>query len=138
MKGKTFSDSARANMGRKAGFISPKIGIPRTLEVRVKISQRLRVTAVRGEKAPGYIDGKGVERKGERISAEAKQWAYDVKMRDEFFCHHCGDDSGGNLQAHHIKPFATHPELRLDLSNGITVCEACHWLVHRYDIPGFY
>ncbi|WP_416360620.1 HNH endonuclease [Burkholderia gladioli] len=51
-------------------------------------------------------------------------------LRDRFTCQHCGDARGGNLHAHHILPFATHPELRVDVSNGITLCKPCHKAVH--------
>ncbi|MFA8336337.1 HNH endonuclease [Burkholderia cenocepacia] len=53
-------------------------------------------------------------------------------------CTHCGDDKGGNLEAHHRKEWAEYPELRFDVSNGITLCRACHWLAHAYHgcVPG--
>ena len=38
----------------------------------------------------------------------------------------CGDNKGGKLNAHHIKSFADYPELRFEVSNGITYCEDCH------------
>ena len=37
-----------------------------------------------------------------------------------------GDNSGGNLSAHHINNFSDHEDLRFVLSNGITLCDSCH------------
>ena len=36
-----------------------------------------------------------------------------------------------NANAHHIKHFATHINLRYDLDNGITLCPSCHKEVHQ-------
>ena len=40
------------------------------------------------------------------------------------------DSRGGNLRAHHVQPFAKHPERRFDVANGITLCHPCHELKH--------
>jgi len=48
-------------------------------------------------------------------------------------CVVCGDKS--KLEVHHIKPFHTHPELELEPSNLLTMCESksygiiCHLLI---------
>jgi 5-methylcytosine-specific restriction endonuclease McrA len=97
---------------------------------RAKISAAVRKVALRGRDCPAYRDGKHVERMGERFTSEYKRWRYDVMRRDGFTCQQCGDAKGRNLHAPHIKPFATHPELRLDTNNGITLCEPCHKTVH--------
>jgi HNH endonuclease len=55
-----------------------------------------------------------------------KEWRMAVFERDKFICQCCGWDKGGILQAHHIKNFSKHPHLRLDIDNGITLCENCH------------
>lgn len=39
-------------------------------------------------------------------------------------CNTC--QKGGKLNADHIKRFADFPTLRLDISNGRTLCECCH------------
>ncbi|MCA9183346.1 MAG: HNH endonuclease [Planctomycetales bacterium] len=49
--------------------------------------------------------------------------------RDVATCQHCGA-AGVELHAHHVKPHRDFPELRWDVSNGITLCYACHWEVH--------
>lgn len=65
-----------------------------------------------------------------RNSKEYKRWREAVFTRDQHSCQDCGEKSRVGravyLNAHHIKPFATHPELRLDVSNGITLCKSCH------------
>ena len=36
---------------------------------------------------------------------------------------------GGRLDAHHVKPWRTHPELRYHLGNGQALCRDCHEIV---------
>jgi hypothetical protein len=49
--------------------------------------------------------------------------------RDVGTCQSCGATEG-EMQAHHIKPWKHHPELRYDVANGLTVCAPCHWSIH--------
>ncbi len=56
-------------------------------------------------------------------------WARAVISRDNATCQMC-EAVGVELHAHHIKPYAEFPELRWDVSNGITLCHKCHWAVH--------
>lgn len=135
MKGKRMSDESRAKMSAAAkARPSNRTGKTHSVEARGKISAATRARTPRGERAPGYIDGKGKERRGLRSSPELKRWSYDVKLRDGFICRHCGDDNGGNLHSHHIRHFSTDADLRLDIRNGVTLCHACHWLVHAYGL----
>lgn len=70
----------------------------------------------------------------ERRSYQARVWRNAVRDRDGWECKHCGA-SDGKLHAHHIKPWKTHPELRFDLGNGITLCVPCHEKVHQRRFP---
>lgn len=59
-----------------------------------------------------------------RKSIEYKTWRAAVLERDAYTCVICG--SKRKLEADHIKTFAEFPELRLELSNGRTLCRSCH------------
>lgn len=65
-----------------------------------------------------------------RNSLEYKAWRETVFARDNWTCQDCGDNKGGNLNAHHIFPFADFPEHRLEVWNGITLCHPCHARMH--------
>ena len=55
-------------------------------------------------------------------------WSKAVRSRDGK-CLHCGSLS--DLHAHHVKPKSTHPELKYELSNGVTLCYRCHKQEHE-------
>lgn len=57
-----------------------------------------------------------------------KMWTKAVKDRDGWRCRECG--STDRLHSHHIKPWARFPDLRYEVSNGITLCHACHEAAH--------
>lgn len=70
-----------------------------------------------------------------------KEWHQLVLERDNYTCQSCKeyfgygcyfDDKGVNqyLTGHHIKTKGSHPELKYDVSNGVTLCEKCHREVH--------
>lgn len=65
-----------------------------------------------------------------RNSSDYCAWRASVYKRDFYTCQNCGA-VGGKLNAHHIKPFAKYPDLRLDINNGITLCDKCHKLAHK-------
>lgn len=77
------------------------------------------------------------KRKGDpdqkRNSYKYKRWKEAVFRRDNFTCQHCGGDGG--IQAHHIKPWKDHKELRYDVANGLTLCQTCHSNLHGAKIP---
>lgn len=66
------------------------------------------------------------ERLDDRKYNQYKQWRRDVFERDGYTCQHCGDNKGGNLNAHHLDSYHWCKERRLDISNGVTLCDICH------------
>jgi hypothetical protein len=66
-----------------------------------------------------------------RQSSEYKIWRESVYKRDNYTCVLCCQ-VGGKLNADHIKPFCIFPELALEVSNGRTLCIACHRKTDTY------
>jgi len=66
-----------------------------------------------------------------RQSIETKLWKEAVCARDNWTCQKCGK-KGVRMQAHHIKTFSKHPELRFVIDNGIALCYECHKLTDNY------
>jgi len=83
-----------------------------------------------GSNNPNWRGGISDKNKLFRNTAEYKQWREDVFKRDNWTCQTCGSRSKKGcyirIEAHHIKPFATFPELRLKIKNGLTLCKKCH------------
>ena len=102
-------------------------------QVRVKAYRRDTAHFCSHLCASQYRDeGKRTADKKLRQSAAYGKWRTAVFERDNYTCTSCGDhnyEGRGStiiIQADHIKPFALHPELRLDVDNGRTLCVPCH------------
>ena len=108
------------NLGKhtKKGCTPHNKGVPCSEEQKIKIS--MTKTGVRN-----FNDFKTNEVRRIRHSIEYKQWRNNVFNRDNYTCKECGK-RGCYLEAHHIKPFSTHKDLRFDVDNGITYCVECH------------
>ncbi len=66
------------------------------------------------------------------------KWRIRVLKRDKYACAWCNKKPPGrsktqNLHAHHIKKWADYPTLRYELSNGVTLCNACHKKVNGHE-----
>ena len=78
--------------------------------------------------AEGSVDPSAADGPG-RQSPEYRKWRRRVFKRDGFACTRCG--SRERIQAHHVKRWATHPDLRFEVANGLTLCYDCHQEEHR-------
>jgi hypothetical protein len=81
-----------------------------------------------GPQAPSWKDGFSLKRERARLSSPLAKWKKSVKERDGFSCVKCG--SKEYIHAHHIVTFSGNTELRVDINNGITLCEFCHSVEH--------
>jgi hypothetical protein len=136
-RGKKRSDETRAkisaaNKGQKptascinASRAARRNGLNLSDEARRRKSERFS-----GANSPSWKGGITPENARVRTSREMKAWRKAVFQRDDFTCRECST-RGGDMNAHHVKPFCTHPELRFEIDNGLTVCEPCHRDIHR-------
>lgn len=84
-----------------------------------------------GPLANAWKGGASLERDRAQHSQELKDWRDAVYRRDCWACVRCG--MKGKIHAHHIKEWAKYPDLRFVVSNGETLCEGCHGLIHGVD-----
>lgn len=88
-----------------------------------------------GETHYAWKGGVTPENQRERSSGKYAEWRTAILRRDNFTCQLCGI-RGGRLQADHILSWATHKELRFELSNGRTLCVPCHKKTPNYGWHG--
>jgi len=69
------------------------------------------------------------ERKIKRNYPEYKQWIKDIYKKNDYTCQ-CCFQRGVYLNAHHIQNYSSYKDLRLAVSNGITLCAPCHQKFH--------
>ncbi len=55
-----------------------------------------------------------------------RDWRRNVWLRDNFKCRMVNNDCNGRLETHHILGWASFPELRYEVNNGITLCKFHH------------
>ena len=131
--GKKLSPETREKLRQaKLGKNNPQFGRIYSAEERTKLG-RLISRATKGKPHPNQSGEKhpqwrgGVTPINEKIrrSLPYKAWRTTIFQRDDYTCQDCSK-RGGKLHADHIKPFCNYPELRFEISNGRTLCDACH------------
>lgn len=111
-KGKHYSPRTEF----KKGQVAPNKGKP-NLKIRGPLNRQWKTGKQRSERYKFMR------------SLEYRAWRDDVFTRDNYTCQDCGNrgnQTGVYLNADHIKPWALYPELRLEVSNGQTLCQPCH------------
>ena len=139
MKGKKHSEKAKrkirlGNRGRKVSIKTRRkmrermkgnknaLGSIRSKTLRKKIGD-----AQRGEKHWNWIkDRSQLKNDNERNDSSYKEWRYQVFKRDRHICRINNKDCFGKVIAHHILNWSDFPELRYNINNGITLCQAHH------------
>lgn len=109
-------------------------GRPKSASHRQRISEGLHGNVnVKGKHInvgpdnPNWIDDRSlVKHRQNRNNPEYKQWRQHVWLRDAFGCKIASTDCKGKIEAHHILAWHDYPELRYQITNGITLCHAHH------------
>ena len=56
----------------------------------------------------------------------------NVFIRDNYTCQHCGKyGTDRDIVVHHLNSWTDYPDQRIDIDNGITLCEKCHKEFHK-------
>lgn len=71
------------------------------------------------------------DREKGRHYTEYPLWRTTVFEECNYTCQCCGDNSGGNLIAHHLNGWHWCKEERFCDYNGVTLCELCHDKFHK-------
>lgn len=100
------------------------LGKTRSEDVR----RTLSLAHKRGSQHHSWRGGKKRARSGD---FEYRLWRTKVFERDDYTCQ-CCKLRGVYLEPHHIQSWAQFPELRYELSNGLTLCKECHKQTDNY------
>lgn len=126
-KGNCLSKKARKTISRKlTGRIlskktRKKMSIARNARI-ISDEQRIKLSIVQG--GDGDLERIDKEKNRQRDRCKIRKWRKKVYKRDNFKCIWC--DKGGELNAHHIFPWAKFPNKQYDINNGATLCVDCH------------
>jgi len=96
----------------------------------INCAAEYRGSLFKGDKCYNWKGGLRSEKQKIRDSIEYTKWRRKILKKDNYTCQCCGARNGNGktikLRVHHKENFASNPELRLDINNGITLCDNCH------------
>lgn len=104
----------------------------RTKQSVAKTGERNGMYGITGEKHPKWnSELTDEDRIDSRKYPEYDSWRRKVFERDDYTCQRCKCRTGGNLNAHHINGYHWDENSRIEVDNGITLCNDCHKEFHK-------
>ena len=101
-----------------------RLGHKHSVETRKKMSD----SHPKGELSPIWRKDRTEHwlNKDRRSNLDYKLWRESVFSRDEFKCRIADKNCVNYMEAHHILSWREYPELRYQITNGITLCRSHH------------
>lgn len=120
------SKGRKKSEAHKKALSIARTGLPHVLTEKGKESFR--------QKMSGANNWKWIEDRSKIVGrhnrnfhdGEYKQWVLSVRNRDGWKCRISNGDCSGRLETHHILGWKSHPDLRYQVNNGITLCHFHH------------
>lgn len=131
MLGKKMSDETRKKMSVQRTGLKKK---PFSEEAKKRMSDGQKgkkyasgVKRASGEKHWNWKKDRNLVIKRDiRNDPAYKAWRSEVYKRDNYCCKINNNECSGRIESHHILSWKNHPELRYEVSNGITLCHFHH------------
>ena len=131
-KGRPLSKERREAICKRMKENPPMKGKTLSEEAKQKISDKAKERYKDISNHPRYNpDLTEEEREKGRNMKGLSEWRNEVYKRDNYTCQCCGDNRGGNLNAHHINGYNWDKDNRTNINNGITLCKECHDDFHK-------
>ena len=106
--------------------------------LRKETFKKVAPFVARGEQHPNWKGGISGKRYAEMARKDYCDWRRNVYEKDRYTCQVC-DSTNRRLEAHHLNPYHSSPDGRVDLNNGVTLCKSCHQTFHQaYSYTEFY
>lgn len=91
---------------------------------KMSISKKIKYL---GSGNPRWIEDRSLLKRDDRRNDSAyKEWRKQVFIRDGYKCRIDNDSCNRTINAHHILSWNDYIELRYEINNGITLCQAHH------------
>jgi hypothetical protein len=130
MKGRFSGENHPMYGVHRCGKDAPNFGKKASDETKRKQSDARRGKYLNINSPNWKFDKTDEERLDDRSYPKYKEWRNAVYEKDKYTCQ-CCNYSGKNLNAHHIENYSNKKELRIEVSNGITLCKQCHKDFHH-------